>query len=636
MGKATTNTAFDSYVSSAAPNKNYSESTFLRVKSGAMLGYISFARPFKPRSSIVKAELVFHSAGAYAAASRTLVVKRQGNRAALYKNLTWANKPAAHGDSVSVTQTTALEGGAEWRVDVTAHCQLWSDGADFDGWEVSTTLAAELRFYSTDTTESWAKKLEPELQVWVADEPDAPQDLSPSGNRIVSEPKPVLRWSQLDINGDTNIVAAQVQVDNVVTFAAPDWDSGEQGIDQPSMNLQTVNVQGPNPPGPPFPGLPADSASRYWRVRVKDGAGLWSDYSKPVSVRYLLKGVPTMIAPAVASPTISDPTPPISWSLAGATQRAYRLEVFRKHATLNLWADAWDSGKITATTTTVTLPKGVLAYDDRRYRVRLTLWDTHDRQSTPTAPAAYIIEREFYFDKDAAVSPTQSISATQQGPYPLVDVRFTFAVLPDRAVVSRDGVIVADIEAADLEGLRQGDGSYVWVDRAPRPGDRNAWTVRPVSGGKMGWGNPTAYLTPRVRGRWLITKDTEVFLAGTEQDLNMVELAGELQPLGDGPPIRIITGLQGWSGTVSGKLVRTQDATALDAVAASTWRDRLMRIKRDQTPCTFIAGDISVPVSIKDVVSPPTALPRDERGELSYTFSFGLQERAAHDWEAYG
>lgn len=631
MGYAETTTAFDAYVSSGVPDRNFSESSLLRVKAGERLSYISFARPFKPRSSIVKAELVLHSAGTLAAASRTVVVKRQGNRSALYKNLTWANKPAAHSDSVQVTKTTALTGGAEWVFDVTAHCQLWSDGADFDGWEISTTSSTELKFYSTDTTESWAKKLEPELRVWVADEPDPPQDLSPSGNRIVGEAKPVLRWSQLDINGNTDIIAAQVQIDNVVTFAAPDWDSGEQPISQPSLNLQTVGA-----PAPAFPGLPADGSSRYWRVMVKDGAGAWSDWSIPVSVRYVPKGALTMAAPALASPTISDPTPPISWSLTGATQRAYRLEVFRKHATLNLWAEAWDSGKITAATTTVTLPKGVLAYDDRTYRVRLAVWDTLDRQSTPTAGAAYVIEREFYFDKNAAVSPTQSISATQQGPYPLVDVRFTFAVLPDRAVISRDGEIVADIEAVDLEDLRQPDGSYVWVDRAPRPGERNAWTVRPVAGGKMGWGNPTAYLTPSVRGRWLITKDTEVFLAGTEQDLNMVEFAGELQPLGDGPPIRIVTGLQGWSGTVAGKLVRTQDATALDAVPASTWRDRLMRIKRDQTPCIFIAGDIAVPVTIKDVVAPPTPLPRDHRGELSYTFSFGLQERARHDWEAYG
>lgn len=628
MGYAETTTAFDAYVSSVNPDRNFSESTLLRVKSGERLSYISLARPFKVRSTIVKAELVLHSVGTLAAASRTIVVKRQGNRTALYKNLTWANKPAAHGDSVSLTKTTALTGGAEWVIDVTAHCQLWSDGADFDGWEISTTSSTELKFYSTDTTESWAKKLEPMLRVWVADEPDAPQDLSPSGNRIVGEPKPVLRWSQLDINGNTDIVAAQVQVDNAVNFAAPDWDSGEQPISTPSMNLQTVV--------PSFPGLPSDGATRYWRVRVKDGAGLWSGWSIPVSTRYIPKATLAVAAPAAASPTISDPTPPISWALTGATQRAYRVEVFRKHPTNPHWFDAWDSGKITATTTTVTLPKGAIAYDDRDYRVRVSVWDTLDRQSTPTSGAAYVIEREFFFDKDAVVTPTQSISVSQHGPYPLVDVRFAFSVLPDRAIISRDGKIVADIDAADLDDLRQADGSYVWVDRAPRPGMRNRYVVRPMSGGKMGWGNPSASITPIIRGRWLVTKDFEVFLAGSEQDLAMVELAGELQPLGDGPPIRIVTGMQGWSGTVSGKLVRTDLANALDAVPAATWRDRLLRIKRDQLPCTFIAGDISAPVTLKDVVAPPTALPADHRGELSYAFSFGLQERTAHDWAAYG
>ncbi|WP_435199585.1 DNRLRE domain-containing protein [Janibacter sp. GS2] len=631
MGYVSTTTAFDSSVSSEYPSKNYFESSLLRVLSDSKYSYISFARPFNPRSSVIKAELVLHSAGDYSNNTRKVTVKRQGQRDALYKNLTFSNRPAAHSDGVSVTKTTGFGGGESWVFDVTAHVQRWSDGADFDGWEISTTHTGEIKFYSTDTTASWAKKLEPQLRVWVADEPDPPQDLSPSGNRVVSEPKPVLRWSQLDVNGDTNIIAARVQFDNVASFVTPVFDSGEQPIDDASLNLDSLSG------GVVFPGLPADGSSRFWRVMVKDGAGLWSQWSSPVSVRYLPKGVLALTAPALSSPTISDPTPPFSWTLTGATQRAYRLEIFRKHASLNLWAEAWDSGKRTASTSTVTPPKGVLAFDDRLYRVRLVVWDTKDRQTTPGATAAYVIEREFYFDKDAATNPTATISVRQPvWPYPFVEVRWTNTFLPDRTIISRDGVIVADVEAADLADLRQGDGSYLWVDRAPVPGRPNRYTVRPFSGGKMGWGNPSASLTPDVIGRWLITDDFEVFIAGTEQDLKLEEVAGVHEPIGDKGPVRIVTGLKGWSGPVAGRLVRTQTASALDEVSAATWRDRLMRIKRDQLKATFVAGDISVPVTIGNVSAPPTAAPRDPRGELVYDCSLELWERGTHDWEAYG
>lgn len=630
MGQATTRNAFDTYVNSVYPDKNYFESSTLRVRSGQRLGYISFAQPFKDRSTIVKAELVLHTVGDLAAASRSVTVKRQGQRDALYKRLTWNNKPAAHSDGVTVTKTTALAGGAEWVFDVTAHVQKWADGADFDGWEISTTSTSDLAFYSSDSTSSWAARLEPELRVTVADEPDAPEDLAPSGNRVVGESKPVLRWSQLDVNGDTSIVAARVQVDNVVTFADPDFDSGEQPVDDASMNLATLT-------SPAFPGLPSDGTSRFWRVQVKDRAGPWSDWSAPVSMRYLPKGTLTLVSPSAATPKVSDPTPPVTWSLAGATQRAYRLEVQRRHKTTTWsWFDVWDSGKVTAGTTTVTLPKGVLAYDDRTYKVRLTVWDTMDRQTTPTSPAAYVLEREFFFNDDAATTPTATIAVSQDGLWPFVLVRWTTTSVPDRSIISRDGEILADLDAADLPRLRQADGSYVWTDRAPVPGRKSTYTVRPLSNGKMGWGNPSASITPDIKGRWLLTDDFVVFVAGKDQDLSMVEVATDHERLGDRPAVRVVQGLKGWSGSVTGALVRTQTGTSLDAVSAATWRDRLMRIKRDQLRATFVAGDISIPVTVKDISAPPRSIPRDRRGDLSYDCSFSLEEAGVHDWEAYG
>ncbi|QGX08243.1 DNRLRE domain-containing protein [Janibacter melonis] len=630
MGYAETRNAFDTYVSSAYPSKNYSEASVLRVKSGAMLAYVSPARPFNPRSTITRAQLVLRVMGNYPSATRTFTAKRQGNRTALYKNLTWANKPAAHSDGVTVTTTGALAAGTELVFEVASHVQKWSDGADFDGWEISTNSTSEIKLYSTDSTASWAQKLEPELRVWVADAPAAPSDLAPSGNRVVSEPKPVLRWAQLDVNGDTSIVAAQVQISNTASFAAPAFDSGEQPVDDASLNLAALAN------GMTYPGLPSDGSSRYWRVRVKDGAGLWSDYSASVSTRYLPKGTQTLVSPSAASPKVSDPTPPIAWTLTGATQRAYRLELFRKHKTADVWFDVWDSGKRTSTAQTVTLPARKLTYDDRRYKIRLSLWDTLDRQTTPGSPAAYVVEREFFFNDNAATTPTKTVSVSQVGLWPYVRVRFTTDSVPDRTIISRDGKIVADIEAADLAALRQGDGSYIWLDRAPRTGRLNTWTVRPLSNGQMGWGNPSASLNPVVKGRWLVTDDFEVFLAGTDQDLAMVEVATDHEVLGDAPAVRIVQGLKGWSGSVSGQLVRTRTGSDLDDVSSATWRDRLLRIKRDQLRATLLVGDIAVPVTAKNISAPPTPVAKDTRGDLVYAFSFDVEEAGAHDWEAYG
>lgn len=630
MGNVSTQNAFDTYVSSAAASKNYFEASVLRVKSGAMLAYLSFARPFNPRSNIDLAEVELTVMGDYPSATRQFTLRRQGNRTALYKNLTWSNKPAAHSDGVTITTTGALTAGTKLVFRVTAHVQKWSDGADFDGWELSTNSGTEIKLYSADSTSSWAQKLEPTLRVTVGEAPDAPDDLAPSGNRVVSEPKPVLRWTQLDVNGDTNIIAARVQVSNTASFATPAFDSGTQPTDDASLNLDALEN------GVTFAGLPSDGSSRYWRVQVMDGAGKWSKWSAGASMRYLPKGALTLLSPSAASPKVSDPTPPIVWSLTGGTQRAYRLEVFRLSGSGKTWFDVYDSGKISKSTSTVTLPKGVLTYDDRTYKVRATVWDSLDRQTTPGAPAAYVVEREFFFDKDAVTTPTKTVAVSQVGLWPYVRVRFTHDSVPDRTVISRDGKILADIDAADLAALRQGDGSYVWVDGAPIPGRRSTYTVRPVSNNKMGWGNPSAALTPNIRGRWLVTDRFEVFLAGTEQDLTMLEVATDHEVLGNAPAIRIIQGMKGWSGPVSGRLIRTQTGTDLDNVAAATWRDRLMRIKRDQLPATFIAGDIAVPVTVKNAVAPATPIGQDERGDLVYGFSLDIEEAERHDWEAYG
>lgn len=630
MGSASTQNGFDTYVSSVYPSKNYFEASVLRVKSGAMFAYLSFARPFNLRSTVIGSELVLTVMGNYPAATRTFTAKRQGNRTALYKDLTYSNRPAAHSDGITITTTGALTAGTKLVFPVGPHVQKWSDGADFDGWEISTNSTAEIKLYSTDSTTSWAQKLEPELRVTVADAPDAPDDLAPSGNRIVSVTKPVVRWNQLDVNGNTTIVAARVQVSNTASFAAPAFDSTEQPVDDASLNLAALAG------GIVFPGLPTDGAPRYWRVQIKDGAGIWSDWSQPASMRYLAKGVLTLVSPSAASPKVSDPTPPIAWSLTGATQRAYRLEVFRLSKSGKTWFDVYDSGKRSSTATTITLPKGVLAYDDRTYKVRLVVWDTQDRQTTPGATAAYVVERDFFFNDDAATSPVKTITAYQDGYWPYVRVRFTLDSVPDRVIVSRDGEILVDIEAADLAALRQPDGSYIWTDRAPVPGRLKSYTARPLSNGKMGWGNPSASIKANATYRWLVTDDFEVLLGGTEQDLTMVEVATDHEVLGDAPAIRVIQGLKGWSGPVSGELVRSSTGTNLDNVSSSTWRDRLMRIKRDQLPATFISGDIAVPVTVKNAVAPPEPIARDSKGDLIYAFSFDIEESGRHDWEAYG
>ena len=212
----------------------------------------------------------------------------------------------------------------------------------------------------------------------------------------------MVRFDYTDVSGSTTLDAVQVQVDAADSWTSPDWDSGEVTATVPELDLAAAG----------WSGL-ADGESTWWRVRVKDAAGLWSDWSDGAQFSRATKGALTLTNPPDLDPSLSyveDTTPPITWAYTG-TQTAWMVVLFEDGQPWQRWL--WTSGKVAGTETTVTPPPGVIKRTDRTYWVKVMVWDDALREYTPGDPVYQPIYRAFTYDLVAGVTPASSISAAR-------------------------------------------------------------------------------------------------------------------------------------------------------------------------------------------------------------------------------
>jgi hypothetical protein len=92
---------------------------------------------------------------------------------------------------------------------------------------------------------------------------------SPQNNLRTSNNTPIFNWSFTDSDSDTQ-AAFQVLIDDNITFNSVDYDSSQLSLKNPYWNFTS---------GGKYKLLP--DGIWYWKVRNKDSAGDWGEYSPP-------------------------------------------------------------------------------------------------------------------------------------------------------------------------------------------------------------------------------------------------------------------------------------------------------------------------------------------------------------------
>lgn len=274
--------AVDTWVNSARPSANYVAARALTIDSGEALAYVYFNRPVPLGATVVSAKLRLYHTAAWTG-SATITVARLAAQLQASK-VTWNSKPGVTGTTASVVDPGGGADGTLVEIDVTTLMQDVANGADWRGLRIESSNTTARKVHSVEGISAYR----PTLYVLWSEAPQAPTNLSPSGNDAVSVAAPVVRFQVVDNLGDTSLAGAQVQVASDAAFTTGLWTSAWVTTSEPQVNLAAAG----------YPGMTAGGASVYWRVKVRDGALLESAWSQAAQMRRVAKGVVTITNPS--------------------------------------------------------------------------------------------------------------------------------------------------------------------------------------------------------------------------------------------------------------------------------------------------------------------------------------------------
>lgn len=560
----------DAYVRQDLPSSKNPEATRLTVASGgsSRYAYLYFNRPFPLGVTVLSATLRLFQQGVAAGGSRILTAQRVGAKWT-ESTLAWSNKPAATGaTAASAAQGNGGTDGRVWEIDVTTLMQTVADGAAWYGLRVTADVSTVLYLFSSE-----ADDFNPQLEIEWSDAPDVPSVLSPSNGRAVSIARPTLRFDFTDNSGDTTMQAYQVQINTSTDFTTPLIDTGTVASNLPEHTLTTDT--------------PA-STVRYWRVRVQDGAGLWSDWSEVQSFTRTAKPTVTIDSPAGF---MSEATPPILWTVTGQT--AYQVFITDPVDTATV---LWTSGKVTSTDDSVTVPASAGLAPGGEYGLTVRIWDAVDRESTPGDPIYTDESTTFTFDLTSGVAPVTALVVTTADGSPDATVTWTSATAPDSYTIVLDGeTYEATVDPADV--LVSGTSySYLLVGAAPRTA--HTLSVLRVVNGETSDDNLEESFETAPEGLWISTLDGlhKVSLANEQgSDRSPVtfsasELSVVRKPLGATNPVLITQAVFGADGAASGTL-KPVGSESLETVLA-TWETMTNGVLYPRgTPLSFVISN---------------------------------------------
>lgn len=277
----------DTYADQNEQSKNFGDRVKLWLKGGGgsdKRAFVFFAPPFPAGVTVLAATLRVHLAEAWGG-SQTLSAVRI-TQAWSEGKLNWNNKPNVDTGEQADVSVASLSAGDEVELDVTDLMAAVAAGATFYGIRLEIDASVSRALASSDDPDV---SLRPELVVEWSEAPQAPTSLAPAGGRVVSVTRPRLTWQFVDNAGSVVQAESQVQTSTSSDFSSPNYDSGWVANTVSAWDLAATA----------FPAI-ADGDVRYWRVRVRDGAGLESAWSDPVSWERESHGALTITNPVLA------------------------------------------------------------------------------------------------------------------------------------------------------------------------------------------------------------------------------------------------------------------------------------------------------------------------------------------------
>lgn len=619
MGSSLLQNALQTALDETKPSTNFDYQTAAYIRkptgtgsTGEIRWLVYFARPFPLGATIQSAKLRIWSGAASQTGSLTLTAKRIKASVA-FSRVTWATRPTSYySGSASVTVTGPVANRTLFEIDVTAMMQSVALGDAWYGFELSTpNFAPAIVFHAPGHS---SVDYRPQLEVVWSDAPSTPRTLAPSGGRAVSGAKPILRCDYVDVSGDVEMQAIQVQTSASTSFTSPSFDSGTVASSTPELDLSATA----------FAGL-TDGQTIYWRVRVQDSAGLWSGWSDPVSFMRDSKGTLTLNNPSSGTPIVEDATPPIGWTFTGETQAAYQVTITETKTDTTV--KTWTTGKISSTANEVTPPVGVISSPDSTYSVSVRVWDTKQRETIPNDPAYVEVVRAFTFVPSATVTATSSPTLTPAPPYPRHTLGWSRATDPDSFTVLRNRVVVAkDLIPNDV---RVSGTQFAWVDRSAPPQTPLTYEVQAVVNGKASASNPTVTGTLLPLGIWLAdeARTNEVWMMDKDEQSTVYGETSEfITIVGATERVLVTQALRGLEGTIKGTLHDT--TTRGVALTAQAWRNKLLLIKaKAGQKCWLTLGDRTIQCVIANL-----AINRRPTSPLSFSVTFDFSQVGTLDY----
>lgn len=599
MGQAVIRNGIDAWVGAGAPNVAHPTTPMLRVDAGQRAAFIHFKNPVPRGATVTRATLrltVYDKEGN----DQRVVRVRRVTQKWVARKTTWNRQPNyASTNLAGVTVPGNAKRGHVVEFDVTDWMQAVANGQANYGFRLHTNISKQIRFYGFKRG-----RYAPALDVEWSDAPDAPTTLSPSEG-AVSISHPTLQFDYTDVSGSTELAAVQVQIDpSEDPPTTPAFDSGEVVTTEPELDLSTTA----------FAGV-AHGETLYWRVRVKDGDGLWSEWSDWVILTRIDKGVVTITNPPdVAEPYVEEPTPPIAWTFSG-TQVAWAVNVREAD---NPSSIIFNTGKEQGADTVYTLPKGVLR-DDRSYVVQVRVWDDEDRERTPGDPVYAATHRTFVMTDDANTPGAETLTATAEPDRPWVTLTWTRPTMPDGFAIYRDGTVVEKFDEP-IDAFVSGT-TYQWRDYSAAPYEQHVYSVRAIINGKQSPPGQTATIATTPRGVWLadIERDLIVVLAGDDGgSWEMPDEASTYLPLGASEVVRVVGGLGGYSGSLSGELIDGFYGKSVAEQEADLWEIKGSPV----SPLRLVAGDVNIPVVLGNITVAPTPISREGQIVKHVSFDF--------------